>query len=112
MIKPERGDVVLVSFVYSDDSGRKLRPAAILSSTPYNRAREEVIVAAITSNTVRRLFGDWPISQWKSAGLLFPSTCTGIYRTIKRTMIERTLGSLAPSDLQMLDREARRSLSL
>ncbi len=52
-----RGDVVLVRFVFSDESGVKLRPAVVVSSTGYHRSRREVIVAAITSNVKRRLFG-------------------------------------------------------
>jgi hypothetical protein len=69
-------------------------------------------VAAITSNVRRRLFGDHPITGWKEAGLLFPSVATGILRTIKRTMIDRRLGSLPKPDLEGMNRELRRSLSL
>jgi mRNA interferase MazF len=63
MIAFSRGDVVLVEFVYTDQSGRKLRPAVVISTDPYHRARHEVIVAAITSNVRRRLFGDHLISD-------------------------------------------------
>jgi mRNA interferase MazF len=107
-----RGDVVLVGFVFSDESGRKLRPAIIISSTAYNRARQEVILAAVTSNVRRRLFGDYLIANWKEAGLLFPSVATAILRTIKRTMIERKLGSIPKTDLETFDRELRRSLGM
>jgi mRNA interferase MazF len=107
-----RGDVVLVGFVFSDESGKKLRPAVVISSAAYNRARQEVIVAAVTSNLRRRLFGDYQIVDWKEAGLLFSSVATAIIRTIKRTMIERRLGSLAKTDLQAFDRELRRSLGM
>ncbi len=107
-----RGDVVLVGFVFSDESGKKLRPGVVISSIAYNRARQEVIVAAITSNVRRRLFGDYSVGNWKEAGLLFPSVVTGIFRTIKRTMIERKLGSMMKADLEGLDRELRRSLGL
>ena len=54
-----RGDVVLVGFLFSDESAKKLRPAVVISSAAYNRSRQEIIVAAITSNTKRRLFGDY-----------------------------------------------------
>lgn len=54
MAASRRGDVVLVGFVFSDDSGRRLRPAVVISSAAFNRARPEVIVAAITSNVRRR----------------------------------------------------------
>jgi mRNA interferase MazF len=107
-----RGDVVLVGFLFSDESGKKLRPAVVISSPAYNRARQEVIVAAITSNVRRRLFGDHLLADWKGAGLLFPSVVTGIVRTIKRTMIDRKLGFMPRSDMEAIDRELRRSLSV
>jgi mRNA interferase MazF len=108
-----RGDVVLVGFVFSDESGKKLRPAVVVSSPAYHRARQEVIVAAITSNVRRRrLFSDHPIADWKGAGLLFPSLVTGILRTIKLTMIDRQLGSMPKPDLEAIDRGLRRSLGL
>ena len=107
-----RGDVVLVDFVFSDTSGRKLRPAVVISASAYHRARQEVIVAAITSNIDRHLFGDYLITNWREAGLLFPSVATAIIRTIKHTMIHRRLGSMAKPDVEALDRELRRFLSL
>ncbi len=53
MISYSRGDVVLAGFVFSDESGRKYRPAVVVSGSAYHRARQEAVVAAITSN-VRR----------------------------------------------------------
>ncbi len=105
-----RGDVVLVSFVFSDEPGKKFRPAVVISSSAYNRARQEVVVAAITSNIRRRHFGDHLIANWKGAGLLFPSLATGILRTVKRTMIDRKLGTMPKPDMESIDRELRRSL--
>jgi ABC-type uncharacterized transport system substrate-binding protein len=43
----KRGVVVLVGFVFSDESGKKLRPALVISSSAYNRGRKEVLVARI-----------------------------------------------------------------
>jgi len=107
-----RGDVVLVGFVFADESGRKLRPAVVLSTRAYQRGRQGVIVAAITSNVRRRLFGDHLIADWKKAGLLFPSVTTGILRTIKQTMIDRRLGAMTMPDLDSVELQLRRSLDL
>lgn len=107
-----RGDVVLVGFVFSDESGKKVRPAVVISSTAYHRARQEAVVAAITSNVRRRLFGDHLIANWKEAGLLFPSVATGILRTIKQAMIERKLGAMLKRDREAIERELRRALGL
>ena len=108
----ERGDVVLVSFVFSDESGKKLRPAAVISSAAYNRSRQEIVVAAITSNVRRRLFGDHPLTDWKAAGLLFPSVVTGIVRTIKQTMIDRKVGNMPRLEMVAIDVKLRQSLVL
>lgn len=112
MIACDRGDVVLVGFVFSDESGRKVRPALVITSSAYHRARREVILAAITSNVRRRLFADHLVADWKAAGLLFPSLVTSIVRTVKQTMIERKLGSLTKADMQAVERELRRALDL
>jgi mRNA interferase MazF len=107
-----RGDVVLVGFVFSDESTKKLRPAVVISSAAYNRSRQEIIVAAITSNIRRRLFGDHLIAGWKGAGLLFPSLVTGIFRTIKHTMIDRKVGTMPKPEMQAIDLKLRQSLGL
>jgi mRNA interferase MazF len=107
-----RGDVVLVGFVFADESGQKRRPAVVVSSPAYQRGRREVVIAAITSNVKRRLLGDHLVADWRAAGLLFPSVVTAILRTVKQTMIDRKLGSMAKTDLQAVDRELRRCLAL
>ena len=103
---------MLIGFVFADESGKKVRPAVVVSSAGYHRNRQDVIVAAITSNVGRRLFGDHLIREWKAAGLLFPSVATGILRTIKRTMIDRKLGAIMEPDLEAIDRGLRGSLAL
>lgn len=107
-----RGDVVLVEFVFSDESGAKLRPALVVSSPSYHGAREEIIVAAITSNVARSLVGEHVVVDWQGAGLAFPSTVTGIIRTIKRDLVRRKLGALTAHDMDAVDRLLRRSLDL
>ena len=112
MIGFRRGDVVLVAFVFADESGSKMRPALVLSSAPYHRSRREAIVAAVTSNVERRLAGDHLLKGWRGAGLLFPSVVTGILRTIQQGMIRRRLGSLSMPDLVAVESELRSSLDL
>jgi len=83
MTNSKCGDVVLVRFVFSDESGVKRRPALVVSTDRYHKGRQEVIVAAITSKIVRLLMGDHKLRNWKEAGLLHPSTVTGIISPIK-----------------------------
>lgn len=108
----KRGEVVLVSFVFADESGVKHRPALVLSSRAYHKNRQEVVVAAVTSNVDRVLFGDYTLAEWKKAGLLFPSLVTGILRTIKLQMIHRRLGSVSARELTAIDANVRNILGL
>ena len=88
------GDIILVSFVFADETGTRRRPAVIISSKEYNQGRNEVIIAAITSNVTRILVGDHLIVNWQTAGLLYPSVSTGIIRTVKQQMIDRKIGKM------------------
>jgi len=108
----KRGDVVLVKFVFADEKGIKQRPALLVSSARYHRSRREAVLAAITSNVERLLTGDHQIQHWKAAGLLLPSTVTGIIRTIKQEMIVKKLGELPAADLGAVEQQLRLILAL
>jgi mRNA interferase MazF len=112
MTNYDRGDVVLVRFVFTEETGAKRRPAVIISTSNYHDGRQEAIMAAITSNVDRLLIGDHLIADWQKAGLLFPSVATGIIRTIKQTMIERRLGVMPPADMQVVQEKLRQVLGL
>ena len=45
----EFGDVVLVRFPFTDQSATKQRPAVVISSEAYHRARPDLVIMAITS---------------------------------------------------------------
>ena len=68
----KRGDIVLVNFVFAEETGSTRRPVLILSSNCYMEERQDVIVSAITSNTLRLLVGDHLMFDWEAADLLFP----------------------------------------
>lgn len=106
------GDVVLGNFVFTDATGTKRRPIVVVSAEVYQRGRREVIAAAITSNVGRLLIGDHLISDWRTAGLLFPSVATGIIRTIKQSMIVQKLGRLSTRDLRGVENKLKESLGL
>ncbi|HHT9126033.1 MAG TPA: type II toxin-antitoxin system PemK/MazF family toxin [Candidatus Brocadiia bacterium] len=110
MTNYKQQDIILVDFGFSEETGSKKRPALIISSNNYHKNRREVIIAAITSNIRRVLFGDTKIDGWEEAGLLYPSLVTGIIRTIKNSVILRKLGILSKSDLQKVQENLRRSM--
>jgi len=112
MTSYNRGDVVLVNFVFSEDKGVKRRPAVVVSSDAYHQSRQEAIIAAITSNIDRLLVGDHLVSGWREAGLLYPSVVTGIIRTIKQPMISGRLGTLGHQDLDSISCNLKDMLGL
>ena len=107
-----RGDVVLVKFVFADEKGAKHRPALIVSTDRYHQGRRETILAAITSNVGRLLVGDHKIKAWRETGLLSPSIVTGIVRTIQHDMIARKMGELPASELHAVEDKLREILAL
>jgi len=98
--------------VFADEKDAKHRPALVLSGATYHDGRQKAIVAAITSHIGRHLPGDYLIDDWQAAGLIAPSTVTGILRTIKQDMIVRAVGNLPPDELAAFDRLLRLILEL
>ena len=41
MTAHSRGDVVLVGFVFAEESGKKFRPAVVISTPAYHRVRQD-----------------------------------------------------------------------
>lgn len=97
------GDVILVAFPFTDQSTSKKRPAAIISSTPYNQRRPDVVIMAITSQIHGSdYFGDIRIQKWQQAGLLKASVIKPILTTIEKGLIIKRLGCLADNDQEVL----------
>ena len=107
-----RGDIVLVNFVFAEETGSKRRPVLLLSSDEYMEGRQEAVVSAITSNTRRILTGDYLMVGREDSGLIFPSVVTGILRTIKQSMIERKMGEISPRDLAEIESNLTQILEL
>lgn len=108
-----RGDVVFVPFQFTDKPVTKNRPAVIISSAAYHTSRREVIIAAITSRVREPLFvGDHLIGRWQDCGLIKPSVATGIIRTVRASMITRTLGVMSEPDMRAIDALLAEALGL
>jgi mRNA interferase MazF len=54
----KRGDVVLVPFPFTDLTSAKQRPALVVSADAFNSTRDDVLVAAITSQVPAQLAAD------------------------------------------------------
>lgn len=95
------GDVVLVPFPFTDQSGAKKRPAVIVSGSAYNAGRRDLVIMAITSQVRQPLrFAEALVNDWQAAGLIKPSVLKPVFTTIEQGLVVRTMGKLSGSDLR------------
>jgi mRNA interferase MazF len=84
----EFGDVVLVRFPFTDQSATKQRPAVVISSEAYHRARPDLVIMAITSQArPRPAIGEASILRWQEAGLIKPSVFKPLLATVERNLV-------------------------
>lgn len=72
----KRGDVVLVPFPFADAGAAKTRPALVVSEPEYEAETGNLIIAQITSQA-KRFSSDYPLRDWKGAGLVKASIGEG-----------------------------------
>jgi mRNA interferase MazF len=111
-----QGDVVLVPFPFADLTGRKVRPAVIVSADPQG---PELILAFITSVLSNRsprgaevdlLHSD---PEFRPAGLKADSLIRADKLvTLSRAVATRRLGTLGPTTKRRMDAMLRRALHL
>jgi mRNA interferase MazF len=93
------GDIVLVPFPFTDQSGAKKRPAVVVSSAAYNEARRDVVIMAVTSQIKSSgIFGEVIVEDWQAASLLKPSAIKPVFATVEQTLILKRLGRLSRRD--------------
>ena len=109
-----QGDIVLVRFPFSDLVNHKRRPALVISGSSLNEHSSDIILIAISSkiwkNTpfgVKVLLGD---PDFQKTGLKASSTvlCEKVF-TVERRIIERKIGELPPSFLDMVKLNIRKA---
>lgn len=97
------GDVVLVSFPFTNLQATKKRPAVIISSQTYQQSRPDVILMAITSQIRQPLAtGEAVLQDWQAAGLVKPSVLKPLIATIEQNRVVKTMGQLSVADRQSL----------
>lgn len=86
-------------FPFTDLTTTKKRPAIVVSSAAYHRARRDLILMGVTSSARPESgIGRITFLRWREAGLLKPSATKPIFMTIDRRLILRRLGRLEPPD--------------
>jgi len=97
------GDVVLVPFPFTDQSGTKKRPAVVVSCSGYNTQRRDIVIMAITSQVQTPLgFGEAMVTDWQRAGLIKESVLKPVFITIEQRLVVRVMGHLSAADFKTL----------
>jgi len=113
-----RGDVVIVSFPFTDTGQSKIRPALIVQNDRDNQAIRKTVIAMITGNLRRRadpshVFVDPQDPAGASSGLSFPSlvSCYNLF-TIEQDSILQVIGHLSNTLKSQLADGLRAALEL
>lgn len=97
------GDVVLVSFPFTNQMASKQRPAVVVSNKSYNTNKPDVVIMAVTSQLRSSAsLGEVWITEWRAGGLLKPSAIKPVFATLEQHLILRHLGVLQLPDKSAL----------
>jgi mRNA interferase MazF len=97
------GDVIPVSFPFTDQTTTKRRPAVVVSSLGYNAQRPDVILLAITSQArAAASFGESLVGDWQAAGLVKPSLFKPLIATVEQALVVKRFGRLSANDVGAL----------
>jgi mRNA interferase MazF len=93
------GDVVLVSFPYTNQIASKKRPAVVVSQLAYARFRSDLVLMPITSQ-IRPSpgFAEFLMADWQSANLLKPSVVKPVFATLEQILVVKQLGQFSAAD--------------
>lgn len=115
----KRGDVVLVDYPFSEQSGSKVRPAVVVLADLFNRKLAHTIVAPMTSSLKRfvgdpsQLIIDPSTPEGRLSGLPLRSVVLGEnLATVRKSLILRVLGYLPDATMRQLDDCLRAALGL
>jgi mRNA interferase MazF len=105
MIK--RGEIVLLSFPFTDLQTTKVRPALVVSSDSFNKIGKDTVFIFITSKQYDDPFDirlEQGCSGFKSTGLKMSSTLRiSKIMCLERSLVRRRLGCLDTKTLQKVE---------
>jgi len=96
----KKGEVLPVTYPYTDLTTTKARPAVVVSSEQYHLEQPDVILAALTTNVAAATGAlDYQLEDWAAAGLRFPTAFKPVTATLEPALIVHRLGHLSARDL-------------
>ena len=110
----KHGDVVLVPFPFTDLRSSKQRPALVISSNQFNSVRDDLLLAAITSQIPADLATDEfliPPTALIACGLPKPSLIRLLKLiTLHRSLVVKRIGSLPDPAMSQVSSRIRELL--
>ena len=96
----QKGEVLLVTYPYTDFTTIKARPAVVLSSDCYHAEQPDVVLAALTTNVPAATGSlDYALQDWEAAGLHLPTAFKPVIVTLDPSLIVHRIGHLSSRDL-------------
>ncbi len=110
-----RGDVVMVDWLYSDRTGSKLRPAVVVQADFLNSHIDDTVLIPVMRSA--RALGSTEVlidpAVENISGLRFISVAScNNFLTVDQTIVVRTIGQLSPTTMLKLDACIRIALHL
>jgi len=104
-----RFDIVLVRYPFTDLSGSKIRPAVVVNPS---HPSDDLVLAALTSQTSSLLPGEFILGDWRRAGLHVPTAAKRGIFTLDESLPLKRIGRLSASDGAALEDALREWLGL
>jgi mRNA interferase MazF len=112
-MKLSRGDIVLIPFPYTDQSGAKVRPVVVINDSKYQSINNDLIVVFLTSilDNPHPEF-DYALKDWKASRLLYPTLMKSKLAVIHASLVQHRVGSLSRGDIAGVERALEKALAL
>ena len=99
-----RNDVVLLPIPFTDLTSRKVRPAIVIGRNGADLFL--VPISSVLTNT------DFVLKDWRAAGLNVPSGVKSQLATVEERLVLKVVGTVSPTDQQVLNGSLRKWLQL
>ncbi len=100
----EQGDLLLIPFPFSDQSGRKVRPVIVISNNEFNANSDDIIVVGVTSTFSRDKYTLSLTNKDLEAGRLISSCYVKVENILKigKGLIIKRIGKINKSKLKSI----------
>src|SRR3989344_3851065 len=97
----EQGDLLLVPFPFSDQSGRKVRPVIVISNKEFNEYSGDILVVGVTSNISKDKYTIGLINNDLETGKLITTCCIKVENILRldKELIIKNIGKVKRSKL-------------